>query len=147
MASITKRPDGRWRARYRDVNGKEHAKHFDRKIDGQRWLGQITAALVTGQYVDPRAGRITFAGYYDTWASRQVWESTTGQAMSLAARSATFAEMPLGNVRRSHVEQWVKQMTTAGLQQARSAPAWATCDRFFGLLSATESSPPIRPRA
>ena len=38
MASITKRPDGRWRARYRDETGKEIAKHFDRKVDGQRWL-------------------------------------------------------------------------------------------------------------
>jgi len=31
MASITKRHDGSWRARYRDDTGKEHAKHFDRK--------------------------------------------------------------------------------------------------------------------
>ncbi len=115
MASISKRPDGRWRARYRDPDGKEHARHFDRKVDGERWLAQMTAALVTGQYVDPRAGRITFAEYFANWATRQVWETTTVQAMGLAARSATFADMPLGNVRRSHVEQWVKQMTTAGL--------------------------------
>jgi len=59
MASITKRPDGRWRARYRDKAGKEHAKHFDRKVDGQRWLDEVTAAAVTGQYVDPKAGRET----------------------------------------------------------------------------------------
>ena len=31
--SIAKRPSGRWRARYRDDAGKEHARHFDRKID------------------------------------------------------------------------------------------------------------------
>ncbi len=38
MASITKRPDGRWRARYRDAKGKEHARHFSRKVDAQAWL-------------------------------------------------------------------------------------------------------------
>jgi len=60
MASITKRPDGVWRARYRDEAGREHAKHFPRKVDAQRWLDEVTAAVVTGQYVDPKAGRITW---------------------------------------------------------------------------------------
>lgn len=48
MASITKRPDGRWRARYRDGEGREHARHFARKHDGQRWSDETTAAVVTG---------------------------------------------------------------------------------------------------
>jgi hypothetical protein len=56
VASIAKRPDGQWRARYRDAAGKEHSKHFDRKIDAQRWLDEVTTAIVTGQYVDPRSG-------------------------------------------------------------------------------------------
>lgn len=64
MASIRKRPDGKWRARYRDADGKEHAKHFTRKIDAQGWLDDVTAAVVTGQYVDPRAGRITYRQWY-----------------------------------------------------------------------------------
>lgn len=116
MASLAKRPDGRWRARYRDEGGKEHARHFARKIDGQRWLDEVTAAVVTGQYVDPAAGRVTFAGYYGQWSGRQVWAPNTARAMSLAARSVTFADVPLGRIRRSHVEQWVKGMTAAGLK-------------------------------
>ena len=28
-----------YRARYRDDGGKEHARHFDRKVDAQRWPG------------------------------------------------------------------------------------------------------------
>ena len=60
MANIAKRPDGRWRARYRDDAGREHSRHFSRKVDAQRWLGEVTASVVTGQYVDPKAGRITF---------------------------------------------------------------------------------------
>lgn len=35
MTSIAKRPNGRWRARYRDDAGHEHARHFDRKVDTQ----------------------------------------------------------------------------------------------------------------
>ncbi len=48
MASIAKRPDGQWRARYRDGAGREHSKHFDRKVDAQRWLDETTASVVTG---------------------------------------------------------------------------------------------------
>ena len=51
VASIAKRPDGRWRARYRDVHGKEHSRHFGRKIDAQNWLDSVTTAVQTGVYV------------------------------------------------------------------------------------------------
>ena len=115
MSSIARRPDGRWRARYRDPAGKEHARHFGRKADAQRWLDEVTTSVVTGQYVDPDAGRVTFAAFYAEWSQRQVWETTTVLAMDLAARGVTFADQPLADVRRSHLEQWVKQMSTAGL--------------------------------
>ncbi len=115
MASVAKRPDGRWRARYRDEAGKEHSKHFMRRHDAQRWLDEVTAAVVTGQYVDPAAGRVTFETYYSQWSQRQVWESTTVRAMDLSARSVTFADVPLAKLRRSHLEQWVKTMSAAGL--------------------------------
>ncbi len=115
MANIAKRPDGRWRARYRDDSGREHAKHFVRKVDAQRWLDEVTASVVTGQYVDPKAGSVTFAGFYPGWAQRQVWESTTALAMDLAARSVTFSDVPLSKLRRSHIEAWVRTMTSNGL--------------------------------
>ncbi|MFE5292995.1 tyrosine-type recombinase/integrase [Isoptericola sp. NPDC056618] len=115
MASIKKRPDGRWRARYRDDAGKEHAKHFDRKVDAQRWLDEVTAALVTGAYADPRAGRVTFDAWWHQWASRQVWEDTTSRSMDLTRRSVTFGDVPLRSLRPSHLEGWVKAMTSKGL--------------------------------
>lgn len=113
MASIKKRPDGKYRARYRDDAGKEHARHFGRKVDAQQWIDEQTAAIVTGQFVDPKAGRITFARYFDDWATRQVWTSGTDRAMRLAARSVTFTDVQLRALRRSHVEQWVKSMQVA----------------------------------
>ena len=73
MASIKKRADGVWRARYRDEAGREHAKHFPRKADAQRWLDEVTAAVVTGQYIDPKAGRITWSSWCASWIDRQAW--------------------------------------------------------------------------
>jgi hypothetical protein len=55
VASIKKRSDGKYRARYRDGDGREHARHFGRKVDAQRWLDEVTASMVTGSYVDPKA--------------------------------------------------------------------------------------------
>ena len=115
MASIQKRPNGSWRARYRDADGKEHARHFPRKIDAQKWLDGVTAAVVSGNYVDPKAGKVTFRSFYDEWASRQIWTSGTARAMDLSVRCTTFESVELGKIRPSHVEAWVKKMTVDGL--------------------------------
>lgn len=115
MASIAKRPDGVWRARYRDEAGKEHARHFPRKVDAQRWLDEVTASQVTGTYVDPRVGRVTFDAYFQEWASRQVWVESTARAMDLTRRSVTFGTVSLKSLRASHLESWVKSMSASGL--------------------------------
>jgi hypothetical protein len=81
MASIKKRPDGVWRARYRDESGKEHARHFARKVDAQRWLDEVTASMLTGQYVDPRAGRVTFRAAED-------WREAAPHGPSMRTRSS-----------------------------------------------------------
>ena len=49
----------RWRARYVDDAGKEHTRHFRRKVDAQRWLDAAMASLVRGDHVSPRMARIT----------------------------------------------------------------------------------------
>jgi hypothetical protein len=53
----------RWRARYVDDAGREHARGFGRRGDAQRWLDQITAAQVVGTYTDPALGKMTFASF------------------------------------------------------------------------------------
>src|ERR1035437_1706141 len=78
MASIKKREDGQWRARYRDDAGKEHARHFGRKVDAQRWIDETTAAVVTGQYVDPNAGRVTVREYAEQWRAAPGHREGTG---------------------------------------------------------------------
>ena len=112
MASIKKRDNGTWRARYRDDAGQEHARHFERKVDAQRWLDETTASVVTGQYVDPKAGRISFERFYADWSKRQVWVPSTRDNADRAAASVPFAHLPLQKIRRSHVESWVKVMST-----------------------------------
>jgi hypothetical protein len=77
LANVQKRPNGKWRARYRDDTGKEHARHFVKKVDAQRWLDEVSASVLTGQYVDPRAGRVTFRAYAETWRQAKPHRPTT----------------------------------------------------------------------
>ncbi|BCN82774.1 hypothetical protein RE0356_14150 [Prescottella equi] len=106
----------RWRARYVDDEGREHVRGFERKVDAQRWLDGVTAAQVTGNYIDPARGKVTFASFYREWSSRQVWVPNTVRAMDLAANSVPFGNIALADLRPSHVETWVKAMQDKPLQ-------------------------------
>lgn len=112
---VTRRGES-WRARYRHPEtGKQHERSFRRQVDAQRWVRQQLEAVDNGRWVDPRGGRITFARYFEGWAERQVWTDGTHKAMSLAVRSASFADMELRKIRATHVEAWVKAMTVKPL--------------------------------
>lgn len=114
MASIRKRPNGMYRARYRDAAGKEHARHFARKLDAQRWLDEVTASIVTGQYADPRAGRTTVETYSHGWERAQVSSDGTARIVDNALRlhiRPALGSTPIGSVRRSDVQGLVKAMT------------------------------------
>jgi integrase len=114
MASIKRRPDGQWRARYRDAAGKEHARHFARKVDGQRWLDDVTAAVVTGQYVDPRSGRVTFRDYAEQWRAAQVHRPSTQAYIERQLRCHAYpvlVDQPLSAIKPSDIQAWVKGLT------------------------------------
>ena len=70
---------------------------------------------MTGTYVDPKAGMVTFTSFYEDWRERQVWVPGTRRAMDLAARSVAFGDVPLAKIRKSHVETWVKGMVIKDL--------------------------------
>lgn len=115
MASVKQRADGVWRARYRDESGREHARHFGLKRDAQRWLDEVTASVVTGQYVDPRAGRVLWALWAREWMERQSWMPGTLEAAQTAVQSVPWADAPIGGVKPSEVLSWVTAERKRGL--------------------------------
>ncbi len=121
MASIRKRPDGKYRARYRDDAGKEHARHFTRKVDAQRWLDEVTASVLTGAYVDPRAGRVTFGEYARAWQQAQIHRRNTAAAVDSALRVHAlprFGARQMASVRPSEIQAFVRELTEKGLAPA-----------------------------
>lgn len=112
-----------WRARYRHPEtGRQHQATFRRQADAQRWLRAELSAIDVGGWTDPRAGRVTLADYYEHWSARQVWASGTEKAMSLAVRSAPFADLELAKIRHTHVEAWIKAMSVGTSSRRALAP-------------------------
>lgn len=106
----------RWMARYRPhTNAPEVTKSFEKKVDATAWLTEQTAAIVTGLWADPKAGKITFSAFAELWSARQIWAESTVESNATAIESVTFSDVPLGQLRKSHLEGWVKSMHTRGL--------------------------------
>ncbi|WNI15217.1 tyrosine-type recombinase/integrase [Actinacidiphila sp. ITFR-21] len=118
--SIKKRPNGKWRARYRDLAGKEHARHFARKVDAERWLDEVTAALVTGQYVDPKDQKLTVDQWCDLWLeSYAKRDSTVRQAkVHLGQIRAEFGPLPLMAVDEMAVNRWMARLRREKVAQS-----------------------------
>ncbi|MGQ0804185.1 MAG: tyrosine-type recombinase/integrase [Actinomycetota bacterium] len=117
MASIDKRPDGKWRARWREYpGGPQRTRHFDRKIDAERHLVSVQHDLATGRYVDPAKARRTVCEYYELWAARQPWRPQSRASIESTFRThvlPAFGERPLSTIRRSDIETWAARLPVA----------------------------------
>lgn len=81
MASVDKRANGMWRARWREYpGGPQQARHFARKVDAEKWLDGVRGDLARGTYVAPSAGRQTFTSFADEWAAAQDWKATSRES-------------------------------------------------------------------
>lgn len=129
--SVDKRPNGRWRARYRDDVGRQRAKHFDRKIDAQQFLARMVTDVQRGAYVDPKAGREPVVVFARRWAASQPWRSSSRKRMQHIIESQIGVEFEghtLASLNRSHVRAWVGKMSQ------RFAPS--TVESYYRCLAA-----------
>jgi len=109
MSHIQKRGQGRWVARYTDPSGRERAKSFERKVDAERFLTSVQHSMYSGTYVDPRAGRITFAEYAQRWRDLQPHRPTTARTVERHLRVHVLPSLgprPIGSLRTSDVQAW-----------------------------------------
>jgi integrase len=127
MSSLTKRPNGMWRARYRDANGKEHSRHFKYKTktksasgeqSAQEWLDSVTSSLVMGTYLDPKKAKTTVSQWCQIWlvgySNNRL--STVRQARSdLQHVIRDFGSRELSSVRPSEVKAWTVKLKASGL--------------------------------
>jgi integrase len=115
MASIDKRPDGRYRARWREYpGGPQKTRQFARKGDAQRFLDAVCGDLAHGVYVDPAGGRTPFGEYAEQWRAAQVHRPTTAAQVEIFLRRhayPTLGPRQIGAIRRSEIQAWVKALS------------------------------------
>ena len=137
MANIAKRPDGRWRARYRDSAGRKHSRHFKRKVDAQRWLDEVTTAVTTGMYVEPGRSRITVGEWSGRWLETKVdlKPSTRARYEGLLRVNVLprWGEIRLADVTHEGVAAWIADLTASGLSAATVRQAHRVLSLTFSL--------------
>lgn len=136
MGNIQKRENGRWRARYRDPFGKEHARHFARRLDAERWLASVENAKHRGEWIDPALSRITVGEWGQRWLDAQVHlKPATRNRYSNLLRVQVlphWQNLRLAEVTHADVVAWV-----AGLQaEGYSASTIRQAHRVFSLMLA-----------
>lgn len=67
MASIRSSRSGTFQVRYRDPNGRQRARNFDRKTDATRFAAGVETDKVRGDWMDPRLGKVTFGEWAEEW--------------------------------------------------------------------------------
>jgi integrase len=110
MASIAKVSTG-WRARYRAPDGASRSRTFGRKVDAERFLVTVEASKLTGAYVDPSAGRLTFAAYADSWRAAQMYRPNTTARVETSLRCHVLpflGDRPIGAIRTSELRTWIR---------------------------------------
>lgn len=108
-------------------NGKGHARHFKRKADARRWLDEVMASMVRGDYVDLRTAKTSVGEWCDTWLSGYAPRRprTVRRArVHLAQIEMAFGRQQLSAVRPSAVGHGQQSPRRTGWQTA-------TCTRCF----------------
>lgn len=108
----------RWRARYVDENGKEHARGFSRKADAQNWLNKQVSDQVTGTWTDPALSVVTFGVMAERWLSTKATRSAKTVAGYRSILDTIvlprWRDVPLRDVRFDDLQVWITSLSVDG---------------------------------
>jgi hypothetical protein len=84
----------RWRARYRDAEGRQRSRSFARKPDAVRFLTLVQADLLRGSYIHPGRSRTPLSAYARIWlVSLSVRPTTRAGACDLLLMHQPFGDV------------------------------------------------------
>ena len=111
--SIHREPNGKWRARYRNPEGRDRSQNFGRKIDAERFLVSVEHSKQTGSYIDPSAGKITFKSYAEKWRVEQIHRRGTEAQIETNLRLHIYPRIghrAIASIRQSEIQRLIKAM-------------------------------------
>jgi integrase len=116
FGSVRRLPSGRWQVRYHNGLGERVVAPdtFATKADAQRWLAVAQADILRGTFIDPSAGRITFAEWAEDWLASKPGKRATSLARDRAALRThlipALGPLPLSAITPMHVRKAVDEM-------------------------------------
>ncbi|MYT96721.1 MULTISPECIES: site-specific integrase [unclassified Streptomyces] len=110
----------RYRARYVSPDGTEKSKSFPdgKKRLAEEWLSRIEADMSRGQYIDPRAARMTFQEFGEKWLASQSGDPNTRASIRSQLKLHAFPRIgsrPLGAFQPSHIREFVTQLEASNM--------------------------------
>ncbi|MFD7980840.1 tyrosine-type recombinase/integrase [Streptomyces sp. NPDC059071] len=105
----------RYRARYVGPDGTEKSKSFPDKQKrlAEQWLAQIEADMSRGQYIDPKASRITFRQYAERWLNSQLTDPNTRGPVETQIRRHAIPYLgmrPIDSFEPIHIREWLASL-------------------------------------
>lgn len=115
----------RWRVTWYDDAGNSRSAAFHRKADADRHRTKIESDQMRGEYVDPRAARMTVDEWCAIWLEGYTTRrpSTVRQAqVHVVQIRVEFGHRRLSTVRPSHVRAWTARLRKKGGQSDGGEP-------------------------
>lgn len=105
-----------WRARWRNEEGASRSRVVPKRGQGEKLVAKMEADKLTGSYIDPNRGKVTFESYAEQWVASQVFDEASLAAVRSRLKTHAFPTLgpkPLAGIRPSTVQAWV-----SGIQRA-----------------------------
>lgn len=110
---VTATANGRWIARYRDLDRKPRSKTFDKQADAVAWRLEQLAALRAGTWASPSAGKVTVRQYAEQWLAggghRERTKDLYEQRLRLHVYPV-FGDRPIRDLRHSEWRAWLSRL-------------------------------------
>ncbi len=108
----------RYRARYVGPDGTEQSKSFpDRqKALAEKWLNRIKTDMDEGQYIDPKAGQITFREYAEKWLGGLTSDQGSQEVVRRRIRLHAvpyLGKRSMGSCEPEHMRAWLNKLALA----------------------------------
>jgi Phage integrase, N-terminal SAM-like domain len=121
FGSVRRLPSGRWQVRY--YNGLDERttapETFATKADAQKWLAVAQADMLRSTFIDPRAGRMSFAEWAERWLTSKPGKRATSLARDRVALGThlipALGPLAVNAITPIHVRRAVDQMRAGGL--------------------------------
>lgn len=108
----------RWQVRWIDLSGNRHTQVFANLDEANSILQQINVKKLRGAYLDPKAGRISFAEWGDAWLAGKSGDESTMVARELQWRlhvKPYLGKYAIIEIKTQEIRNWLRELENKGL--------------------------------